>query len=92
MTTPSADARRAKQYTIPNLTPSLSTPILSTPNLSAPFSSPILPNPVLAAAVLVLAAAGVRAAEPPATRSVAVKVVDRMGRPVKDAAACLLPA
>jgi len=60
--------------------------------LSAPFSSPILPNPVLAAAILVLAAAGVRAAEPPATRSVAVKVVDRMGRPVKDAAACLLPA
>jgi len=60
--------------------------------LSAPVSSPILPNPVLAAAILVLAAAGVRAAEPPATRSVAVKVVDRMGRPVKDAAACLLPA
>jgi len=32
------------------------------------------------------------AAEPPPTRSVAVKVVDRLGRPVADVSACLLPA
>lgn len=76
MTSPSAAARRAKQYTILNLTPILvMTPILVTP---------ILP-------IVFLTAPGA-AAEPPATRSVAVKVVDRMGRPVKDAAACLLPA
>lgn len=37
-------------------------------------------------------APGAGAAEPPATRSVAVKVVDRIGRPVKEATACLLPA
>lgn len=44
------------------------------------------------APILVLALGAVGAAEPPATRSVAVKVVDRIGRPVKDATACLLPA
>lgn len=42
--------------------------------------------------ILLLFAVGAGAAEPPATRSVAVKVVDRIGRPVKDATACLLPA
>jgi hypothetical protein len=42
--------------------------------------------------VLALAALGAGAADPPASRSVAVKVVDRIARPVKDATACLLPA
>ena len=42
--------------------------------------------------LVLLVATGAGAAEPPATRSVAVKVVDRIGRPVKDATACLLPA
>ncbi|HQP87152.1 MAG TPA: hypothetical protein PLL76_12930, partial [Thermoanaerobaculia bacterium] len=39
-------------------------------------------------AAFVLVADG---AEPPPTRSVAVKVVDRLGRPVADVSACLLP-
>lgn len=39
-----------------------------------------------------VAALAAAAAEPPATRSVAVEVVDRTGRPVKDVTACLLPA
>lgn len=36
-------------------------------------------------------ALGASGAEPVATRGVAVKVVDRIGRPVKDVSACLLP-
>lgn len=47
--------------------------------------------PFLVASILALVGPGVGAAEPPATRSVAVKVVDRIGRPVKDISACLLP-
>lgn len=49
-------------------------------------------TPFLAASILALSGPGARAGEPPATRSVAVKIVDRIGRPVKDVSACLLPA
>lgn len=54
--------------------------------------TPGLTTPSLVAALLFVAALGARAAEPPATRVVAVKAVDRLGRPVKDVSACLLPA
>ena len=39
-----------------------------------------------------LAALGAEPAEPAPTRRVALKVVDRIGRPVKEVSACLLPA
>jgi hypothetical protein len=71
-------AARAKQYTIRDLTPLLGE--------LPPF---LLLAPLL---LLLVYAAGAGAAEPPATRSVAVKVVDRIGRPVKDVSACLVPA
>ncbi|MFN7990336.1 MAG: carboxypeptidase-like regulatory domain-containing protein [Thermoanaerobaculia bacterium] len=44
------------------------------------------------APVLFLAAHAVLAADPPPNRTVAVTAVDRIGRPVKDVSACLLPA
>jgi hypothetical protein len=44
------------------------------------------------AAVLFVSTRGARAAEPPAPHVVAVKAVDRLGRPVKEFSACLLPA
>lgn len=48
----------------------------------------------LVAAVLLLfvVAPGAWAAEPPVTRVVAVRTLDRLGRPVKEVSACLLPA
>lgn len=46
---------------------------------------------LLGAVLLTGGAFDAPAAEPPATRSVAVKVVDRLGRPVADVSACLLP-
>ncbi len=49
-------------------------------------------TPFRSAPLLILLAFGARGAEPPATRSVAVRAVDRIGRPVKDLTACLLPA
>lgn len=49
-------------------------------------------TPLFLTPLFFLAALGAGAAEPPATRSVAVKVVDRIGRPVKEATACLMPA
>ena len=47
---------------------------------------------LLSAALVAAGAIGARAAEPPAMRSIAVKAVDRLGRPVADISACLLPA
>lgn len=51
----------------------------------------LTPN-LLMLPILALVALGASAAEPPATRSVAVKAVDRLGRPVQEVSACLLPA
>jgi hypothetical protein len=68
----------SRQYTIRDLTPRWS------------FVPPGLA--LLVTTILFVAALGARAAEPPAPRVVAVKVVDRLGRPVKEVSACLLPA
>lgn len=58
-------------------------------------ASPVLlRHAVRALAVLIpfLAAAGAPAEEPPPTRAVALRVVDRLEKPVADVSACLLPA
>lgn len=69
---------RSRQYTVRDLAPFLGAPCSGAPFLGL---------------VVSLLALGAGAAEPPAPpRLVAVKVVDRLGRPVKDPAACLLPA
>lgn len=47
---------------------------------------------ILGAALLSTGAFDATAAEPQPTRSVAVNVVDRIGRPMTDVSACLLPA
>jgi hypothetical protein len=66
------------------------------PVAALPFgaSPALLRHAVRALAVLIpfLAAAGAPAEEPPPTRTVALRVVDRLGRPVADVSACLLPA
>lgn len=62
--------------------------------LDRTFAVRDLAAPILRAGLpaLLLIGPGARAAEPPATRSVPLKVVDRIGRPVKDVSACLMPA
>ncbi len=58
-------------------------------------ASPVLLRRALRALLVLLtlsAASGLPAEEPPPTRSVALRVVDRLGRPVADASVCLLPA
>ena len=59
-------------------------------------NSPVFPArgkvSILGAVLLSTSAISAPAAEPPPTRSVAVKVADRLGRPVSGVSACLLPA
>ena len=53
--------------------------------------TPFRVTPSLWPFLALFVALGASGAEPVATRGVAVKVVDRAGRPVKDVSACLLP-
>lgn len=57
-------------------------------------ASPALFGRTLRALLVLLtlsAASGLPAEEPPPTRTVAIRVVDRLGRPVTEVSACLLP-
>lgn len=66
-------------------------PVAALPNGASPV---LLRHAVRALAVLIpfLAAVDAPAEEPPPTRTVVLRVVDRLGRPVADVTACILPA